>query len=113
MLAISNSIQCAEVCPSCSTSTAVASAIAAIATALLATVIFVLVQIAVCKCHCSKLAPAGAETDNSAGREYNTMEGSTATSDPTYMEVGIGGGAIGGRDAFKMKENRAYATYNH
>jgi hypothetical protein len=113
-------------CPSVSTSTVLASVITAIATALLATVIFVLVQIAVCKCH-PKFTPGGAETGTSAGgegQEYEQMEGGVAetgervyelvdggkeggkaTSDPTYVEVGGGGG-----NTFQLKENEAYVS---
>ena len=105
--------QC-EVCPSCSTSIMpiiMAFVITAIVTALLATVIFVLALIAVCKCH-PKFTPGGAETGTSAGGEGQVYEqvdggeGGVAVSDPTYMEVGAGGG-----NTFQLKENEAYAVH--
>ena len=71
------------------------SVITAIITALLATVIFVLVQIAVCKCH-PKFSPGSAASAGGEGHavyeQVDGGEGSVAVSDPTYMEVGAGGG---------------------
>ena len=107
--------QC-EVCPSCSTSTIKASVIiiAVIVTALLATVVFVMVQIAICKFHL-KFRSGGAGT--SAGGEGQVYEevggdeggvavvGGKEVRDPTYMEVGEGGGKT-----FQLKENEAYGT---
>ena len=89
--------------PSCSTPVVLASSITCtvIVTALLATLINVLIVIAVCKCH-PKFTPGGAETGTSAGGEGQVYEqvdggeGGVAMSDPTYMEVGAGGGGEGG-----------------
>ena len=109
----SSMAQC-EVCPSCSASTVQASVITAIVTALLATVVFLVVIIAICKFH-PKLRSGGAET--SAGGEGQVYEevggdegdvavlGGKGVSDPTYMEVGEGGGKT-----FQLKENEAYGT---
>ena len=106
--------QQSEVCPSCSASTIQASVITAIVTTLLATVIFVMVQIAVCKFH-PKLKSGGAGVlAGGEGQVYEEVggdEGGVATlggqkvRDPTYMEVGEGGGKI-----FQLKENEAYGT---
>ena len=71
-----------------------------------------LVQIAVCKCH-PKFTPGGAETGTSVGGEGQVYErvdggeGAVAVSDPTYMEVGAGGGG----NTFQLKENEAYAVH--
>ena len=101
-------------CPSCSASTVQASVITAIVTALLATIVFAVVMIAVCKFH-PKLRSEG--TKVSAGGERQVYEevggdergaavvGGKVMSDPTYMEVGDGGGK-----AFQLKENEAYGT---
>jgi hypothetical protein len=96
------------VSPSCSTSTALASVITAIATALLATVIFVLVQIAICKCH-PKFTPAGAEITSAGGegQMYEEVGGVATMSDPTYMEVGVGGEET----TFQLERNEAYALH--
>ena len=105
--------QC-EVYPSCSASTIQASVITAIVTTLLVTVVFVVVMIAVCKFH-PKFRSGGAEP--SAGGEGQVYEevggdergvavlGGKGVRDPTYMEVGEGGGKT-----FQLKENEAYGT---
>ncbi len=98
-------------CPSCSTSTVLASVITALTTALLATVIFVLVQIALCKYH-PKFKTVTAELATPAGGEGQAVyeqvdgEGGVAVSDPTYMEVGAGGGG----NTMELKENEAYGA---
>ena len=72
-----------------------------------------LALIAVCKCH-PKFTSGGAETGTSAGGEYEQVdggEGGVAVSDPTYMEVGAGGGGGRGGNTFKLKENEAYAVH--
>ncbi len=98
-------------CPSCSTSTVLASVISIITTALLATVVFVLVQIALCKYH-PKFKTVTAELATSAGGEEQAVyeevdsEGGVAVSDPTYMEVGAGGGG----NTMELKENEAYGV---
>ena len=72
-----------------------------------------LALIAVCKCH-PKFTPGGAGTGTSAGGEGQVYEqvdggeGGVAVSDPTYMEVGAGGG---GGNTFQLKENEAYAVH--
>ena len=117
-ICITTQCQCqcqqSEVCPSCSASTIQASVITAIVTALLATVVFVVVMIAICKFH-PKFISGGAGT--SAGGEGQVYEevggdeggvavlGGEEVSDPTYMEVGEGGGKT-----FQLKENEAYGT---
>ena len=95
------------------TSNILTSVISIIITALLATVIFVLVQIAICKCH-PEFTPGGAESAASAGGEGQAVyepvdggKGGVAVSDPTYMEVGEGGG-VGG--AMELKKNEAYSA---
>ena len=70
-----------------------------------------LVQIAVCKCH-PKFTPGGAESAASAGGEgpavYEQVDGDEGgRNDPTYMEVGAGGG---GTNTMELKQNEAYAT---
>ena len=102
-----------EVCPSCSASIQ-ASIITAIVTALLVTVVFIVVQITVCK-FCPKLRSGKAGV--SAGGEGQVYEevggdeggvavlGGKGVRDPTYMEVGEGGGKT-----FQLKENEAYGT---
>ncbi len=72
---------------------------------------FVLVQIAICKCH-PKFKPGGAESAVSAGGEGQAVyeqvgEGGVAVSDPTYMEVGAGGGG----NTLELKENEAYGAF--
>ena len=71
-----------------------------------------LVQIAVYKCH-PKFTPGGAESAASAGGEGQAVyeqvdggEGGVAVSDPTYMEVGAGGG-----NALELKKNEAYSAF--
>ncbi len=106
--------QCPFCSPSCSTSTILASVISIISTALLATVVFVLVQIALCKCH-PKGTPGGAESAPSAGGVGQAVyeqvdvggEGGVAVSDPTYMEVGVGGGG----NTMELQENKAYGAF--
>ena len=115
-ICITTQCQCqqSEVCPSCSASTIQASVITAIVTAivtaLLVTVVFVVV-LAVCKFH-PKLKSGKAGV--SAGEVYEEVggdEGGVAVlggeevSDPTYIEVGEGGGKT-----FQLKENEAYGT---
>ena len=105
--------QC-EVCPLCSASTVQASVITAIVTALLATVVFLMVQIAICKFH-PKLRSGGVGVSaGGEGQVYEEVDGNEGgvavlggdkVSDPTYMEVGEGGGKT-----FQLKENEAYGT---
>ena len=73
-----------------------------------------LVTVAVCKCHL-KSTP-GAESALSAKGEgqavyeqVNECKGGVAASDPTYMEVGAGGGA----KALKLQENISYSIHLH
>ena len=103
-----------QVCPSCSASTIQASAITAIVTALLVTVVSVVIQITICKFH-PKLRSGGvgmlAGGEGQVYEEVGGDEGGVAmlggqkVRDPTYMEVGEGGGKI-----FQLKENEAYGT---
>ncbi len=92
-------------CPSSARSTVILTAvITAIITALLATVVFVLVQIAVCKCH-PKFTPKSAVSEGEGQAVYEQVDGGEkGGSDPTYVEVGAGGGG------FELKENEAYNT---
>ena len=102
-------------CPSCSASTTTqASVITAIVTALLATVVFLVVQIAVCKLHPKYRSGEVGVLAGGEGQVYEEVggdEGGVAVlggdkvSDPTYMEVGEGGGKT-----FQLKENEAYGT---
>ncbi len=68
-------------------------------------------QIAVCKCH-PKFTPRRAESAVLAGGEGQAVyeqvdgEGGLAVSDPTYMEVGAGGGG----NTMELKENEAYGA---
>ena len=73
-----------------------------------------LVQIALCKYH-KKFTSGEAETTGGEGQVYEEVcwiDGGVAVrsgkgvSDPTYMEVEVGGG-----NTFRLKENEAYATY--
>ncbi len=66
-----------------------------------------LVQIAVCKCH-TKFTPESAVSAEGEGQAvYEQVDGSEkGGSDPTYMEVGAGGGG----DILELKENEAYST---
>ena len=106
--------QQSEMCPSCSASTIQASLITVIVTALLATVVFVVIQIALCKFHPklrSGKAGASAGGERQVYEEVGGDEGGVAVvggkgvRDPTYMEVGEGGGKT-----FQLKENEAYGT---
>ena len=122
-----------EVCPSSSTTTILASVLTAIIIVLLTTVISVLVLIAVCKYH-TKFTYEGAETAGGEGQVYKEVDGinggvamksGKGVSDPTYMEVEVGGGKtfqlkenkayvthkVGGGNTFQLKENEAYVTY--
>ena len=72
------------------------------------------VQIAVCKYH-TKFTSGGAETAGGEGQVYEEVGGidggvavrsGKGVSDPTYMEVEVGGG-----NTFQLKENESYATY--
>ena len=118
-ICIMTQCQCqqSEVCPSCSASTVQASVVTAIVTALLEAVVFLVVMIAICKFH-PRLRSGGAGI--SAGGEGQVYEevggdkggmavvavvGGEGVSDPTYMEVGEGGGKT-----FQLKENEAYGT---
>ena len=70
-----------------------------------------LVQIAVCRCH-PKISPGKAESAASAGGEgqavYEQVDvGGVAVSDPTYVEVGAGGGG----NTLELKENEAYGAF--
>ena len=71
----------------------------AVTIALLATVLFVLVQKAACKCHC----PAPSVRAGKARAPHKDMVPPT---DPTYMEVDLGGGR---NDAYTL-ENDAYTS---
>ena len=105
--------QC-EVCPSCYASTVQASVITAIVTAILEAVVFLVVIIAICKFH-PKLRSGGIGVSAAGeGQVYEevggdeggvAVEGVKGVSDPTYMEVGEGGGKT-----FQLKENEAYGT---
>ena len=66
-----------------------------------------LVQIAVCKCH-PKFSPESAASAGGEGQAvYEQMDvGGVAVSDPTYMEVGAGGGG----NTLELKENEAYGA---
>lgn len=92
-----------------STNIVLACAVSVIVTALIATAIFIVVQITICKCH-PNFRPGGTEIGIPAGgegQEYEQVdEGGVAATDPTYMEVGAGGG----ENAFELKENEAYAS---
>ena len=100
--------QQSEVCPSCSASTVQASVVTAIVTALLVTVVSVVIQIAICKFH-RKLRSGGvgvlAGGEGQVYEEVGGDEGGVAVvggekvRDPTYMEVGDGGGKT-----FQLKE---------
>ena len=106
--------QQSEVCPSCSASTIQASVITAIVTALLVTVVSIVIQITICKFH-PKLKSGGvgmlAGGEGQVYEEVGGDEGGVAmlggdkVRDPTYMEVGEGGGKT-----FQLKENEAYGT---
>ena len=102
--------QQSEVCPSCSASTIQASVITAIVTALLVTVIFVVI-LAVCKFHpklkTGKVGVSAGEVYEKVGGDEGGVAvlGGEEVSDPTYMEVGEGGGKT-----FQLKENEAYGT---
>ena len=110
--------QQSEVCTSCSASTIQASVITAIitaiVTALLVTVVFVMVQIVICKFH-PKLRSGGAgvsvggegQVYEEVGRDEKgvTVVCSKGVRDPTYVEVGEGGGKT-----FQLEENEAYGT---
>ena len=72
------------------------------------------VQIAVCKYH-TKFTSGVAETAGGEGQVYEEVGGvdegvavrsNKGVSDPTYMEVEVGGG-----NTFQLKENEAYATH--
>ena len=111
-------VQC-EVCPSCSASTTtqvsvITAFVTAIVTALLATVVFLVVQIAVCKFHPKFRSGGAGVSAGGEGQVYEevggdeesvAVEGVKGVSDPTYMEVGEGGGKT-----FQLKENEAYGT---
>ena len=105
--------QC-EVYPSCSASTIQASVITAIVTVLLVTVVFVVVQIAVCKFHPKYRSSGVGVSAGEEGQVYEEVGGDEKgvavvcgekVKDPTYMEVGEGGGKT-----FQLKENEAYGT---
>ena len=102
--------QQSEVCPSCSASTVQASVVTAIVIALLEAVIFLVVMIVICKFH-PKYRSGGAGGEGQVYEEVGGDEGGVAAlggkgvSDPTYMEVGEGGGKT-----FQLKENEAYGT---
>ena len=105
--------QC-EVCPSCSASTVQASVVTAIVTALLATVVLLVVIIAICKFHPKFRSGETGTSTGGEGQVYEEVggdEGGVAVvggdqmRDPTYMEVGEGGG-----ETFQLKENEAYGT---
>ena len=81
----------------------------AITTALFTSSIFVLVLMALCKYH-PKFAAGKPESAALAGGEelavYEQVDGgSGGRGDPTYMEVGTGGG-----NTVQLKKNEAYAT---
>ena len=74
------------------------------------------VQIAICKYH-TKFTSGGAETTVGEGQVYEEVGGidggarvavrsGKEMSDPTYMEVEVGGG-----NTFQLKKNEAYATH--
>ena len=101
-------------CPSCSASTIQASVITAIVIALLATVVFVMVQIAICKFHPKYRSGEVGVLAGGEGQVYEEVGGDErgvavlggkGVRDPTYMEVGEGGGKT-----FQLKENEAYGT---
>ena len=103
-----------EVCPSCSASTIQASVITAIVTALLEVVVFLVVIIAICKFHPKFRSGGAGVLAGGEGQVYEEVggdEGGVAVvggkemKDPTYMEVGEGGGKT-----FQLKENEAYGT---
>ena len=113
---ITTQCQCqqSEMYPSCSASTIQASLITVIVTALLATVVFVVIQIALCKFHPKLRSGKAGVSAGGEGQVYEEVggdEGGVAVlggkgvRDPTYMEVGEGGGKT-----FQLKENEAYGT---
>ena len=102
--------QC-EVCPSYSASTVQASVITAIVTSLLEAVVFLVVLIAICKFHPKFRSGGAGVSAGGEGQVYEEVGGDergvavVGGEDPTYMEVGEGGG-----ETFQLKENEAYGT---